>query len=163
MVLLIDQYDLVNVEEAIWIKPKSGYTAKALILSFKSDIPNFIDIPGESMIWKDLEYIKQLLVCLNCLQFGHSRSVCRDLVAIVCRFCVAIAAPHNTPPLLATTISFASTVAKITKQEIINVLNTGMNMRSTSIKSINIHQTPLLNSRSAQTRYDVKFYVHHFF
>ena len=50
MVLLIDQYDLVNVEEAIWIKPKSGYTAKALILSFKSDIPNFIDIPGESMI-----------------------------------------------------------------------------------------------------------------
>ena len=81
----INQHGLVNVEEAIWIKPKIGNNAKPRILSSKSVPPNFIDIPGESVRTWVFEYMKQPLICSNCLKFGHSKSVRRD--SAKCRNC----------------------------------------------------------------------------
>ena len=72
----VNQHGLVNVEEALWIKPKPDNNAKPLILSFRSDLPIFIDISGETAGTKLFEYIKRQLFCLNCLQFGRSRGMC---------------------------------------------------------------------------------------
>ena len=47
------------VKEAIWIEPKRGNNAKSLMLSFRSDIPNLIDIPQESIRTKVFEYMKR--------------------------------------------------------------------------------------------------------
>ena len=38
-----------NVDEAIWMKLLRGINMKPLILSFRRDLPAFIDVPGESM------------------------------------------------------------------------------------------------------------------
>ena len=46
---LMNQHNLTNVEEVIWIKPQRRNKAKPLILSFRRDLPAFIDVPGESM------------------------------------------------------------------------------------------------------------------
>ena len=82
---LMNEHNLINVEEAIWIKPQRGNNAKPLILSFRRDLPAFIDVPGESMITTVSEYSKRPILCLNCLQYEHSRSVCRN--SAKCRNC----------------------------------------------------------------------------
>ena len=89
---LINQNNLINVEEAIWMKPKRGNNAKPLILSFRRDVPAFIDVPGEAMRTRVSDYSKRPILCLNCLQYGHSRSVCRD--SAKCRNCESAA--HTT-------------------------------------------------------------------
>ena len=73
---LMNEHNLINVEEAIWMKPQRGNNAKPLILSFRRDLPAFIDVPGESIRTRVSEYSKRPILCLNCLQYGHSRSVC---------------------------------------------------------------------------------------
>ena len=52
---LVDQHSLINVEEVLWKTYKRGNNAKSLILSFRSDIPTFIDISGETATKKAFE------------------------------------------------------------------------------------------------------------
>ena len=74
---LKSQYNLVKVEDPVWIKPQGNRLSKALLLSFRGDLPTFIDIPGEIMRTKVYEYKKKPLLCTNCLEYGHSHSICR--------------------------------------------------------------------------------------
>ena len=72
---LIDQYQLAAVEQPFWIKPKNKL-AKPLLLSFRAEMPPFLDIPGEKVRTKVYEYKKQPLLCKKCLDYGHSSRVC---------------------------------------------------------------------------------------
>ena len=73
-----DQYGITSVEEAIWIKPKQNSAAKPLILGFRSELPTYIDLPGESLRTKVYEYRKLPILCSNCLEYGHPKRVCRS-------------------------------------------------------------------------------------
>ena len=84
---LMQQRGLVNVEEAVWIKPRRGSNVKPLMLSFRTAIPDYIDIPGERMRTKVYEYIKKPLLCIKCLDYGHSKKVCQG--SPKCRNCAA--------------------------------------------------------------------------
>ena len=84
---LMQQRGLVNVEEAVWIKPRRGSNVKPLMLSFRIAIPDYIDIPGERMRTKVYEYIKKPLLCIKCLDYGHSKKVCQG--SPKCRNCAA--------------------------------------------------------------------------
>ena len=73
---LVSELNLVNVEEATWIKSRNNI-ALPLILSFQSEIPEFVDIPGERIRTRVYEYKKRPLLCNKCLAYGHSGGVCR--------------------------------------------------------------------------------------
>ena len=84
---LMQRHGLVNVEEAVWIKPRRGSNVKPLMLSFRTAIPDYIDIPGERMRTKVYEYIKKPLLCIKCLDYGHSKKVCQG--SAKCKNCAA--------------------------------------------------------------------------
>ena len=75
---LRQQYNLAQVEMANWIKTKNSNT-RALLLSFKgeTEMPEFIDIPGESARTRVFEYKRMPTLCNKCLEFGHPSKVCR--------------------------------------------------------------------------------------
>ena len=73
---LIAQCGLANVEEAVWIKPKNNLV-KPLLLTFRTEMPEFIDIPGEKLRTKVQEYLKRPVVCRKCSEYGHSTRVCQ--------------------------------------------------------------------------------------
>merc|ERR1712212_1467924 len=75
---LQEQYGITDVEEAIWIKPKRNSASKPLILSFRSELPAYLDIPGETIRTKVYEYKKFPTHCSNCLEYGHPKRICRD-------------------------------------------------------------------------------------
>ena len=72
------QHNLAKVEMASWIKTKNS-NSRALLLSFKgeTEMPEFIDIPGESARTKVFEYKRMPTLCGKCLEFGHPAKVCR--------------------------------------------------------------------------------------
>ena len=72
------QHNLAKVEMASWIKTKNSNT-RALLLSFKgeTEMPEFIDIPGESARTRVYEYKRMPTLCGKCLEFGHPAKVCR--------------------------------------------------------------------------------------
>ena len=76
---LKQQYDLAKVEMASWIKTKNSNT-RALLLTFNggTEIPEFIDIPGESARTRIYEYKRMPTLCSKCLEFGHPSKVCRS-------------------------------------------------------------------------------------
>ena len=84
---LMNRHGLVNVEEAVWIKPRRGSNVKPLMLSFRTAIPDYIDVPGERMRTKVYEYIKKPLLCGKCLDYGHSKKVCQG--SPKCKNCAA--------------------------------------------------------------------------
>jgi len=75
---LRQQYNLAQVEMANWIKTKNSNT-RALLLSFKgeTEMPEFIDIPGESARTRVFEYKRMPTLCGKCLEFGHPAKICR--------------------------------------------------------------------------------------
>ena len=54
---IMNQFSPVSVEEAVWIKSKNS-SDKPLILSFRTEVPNYIDIPGETIRTKVYEFKK---------------------------------------------------------------------------------------------------------
>ena len=84
---LMNRHGLVNVEEAVWVKPRRGSNVKPLMLSFRTAIPDYIDVPGERMRTKVYEYIKKPLLCGKCLDYGHSKKVCQGTTK--CKNCAA--------------------------------------------------------------------------
>ena len=90
-VALMRQHGLQHVEEALWIKPRSQSTAKPLLLTFRSIMPQFISVPGEMMKTKVYEYKRRPLFCRSCQEYGHSQTRCTG--AVRCAKCAA--ADHN--------------------------------------------------------------------
>ena len=72
------QYGLANVEEAPWIKPRRNSSGKPLIISFRSDPPEYLNIPGEMCLTKVYEYVRTPMQCANCLEYGHPKRICQD-------------------------------------------------------------------------------------
>ena len=70
-------HDLASVEHATWIKSRNN-TTQALILGFQRELPNYLDIPGESMRTLVHEYKQLPNLCRNCLEYGHSKRICQD-------------------------------------------------------------------------------------
>ena len=89
---LIKDHNLSNVEHATWIKTKNSHTV-ALLVSFKAELPKYMDIPGESMKTVVYEYIRRPNHCKKCLNYGHSQRVCRDQQ--MCRNCTST--EHSQP------------------------------------------------------------------
>ena len=71
------EYNLKDVEHATWIKPKNPRTA-VLLLTFNQVLPEYIDIPGETMRTFVHEYIRRPNLCKKCLDYGHSGKICRE-------------------------------------------------------------------------------------
>ena len=53
---LMNQFGLQDVIEASWIKSRGNGNAKPLLLHFRNEIPQYIDVPGEMMPSKVYEY-----------------------------------------------------------------------------------------------------------
>merc|ERR1712002_181431 len=71
---LMNQYKLTKVEQAHWINSRNP----ALILTFSQELPDYLDIPGESKRTVVLEYKRQPNLCRKCLNYGHPKKVCRE-------------------------------------------------------------------------------------
>ena len=81
---LTQDLGLQNAEMADWIKPKNK-NANALLLSFRGNLPNYIDIPGELTKTKVQEYKKRPLMCRRCQQYNHPEKYCAG--EMVCGAC----------------------------------------------------------------------------
>ena len=73
---LTKQYGLSSVIEATWIKSKRANSAKPLLLTFPNELPLYLDIPGEMMRTKVLEYKQRPLICRKCMEYGHGKNQC---------------------------------------------------------------------------------------
>ena len=82
---LKQQYGIVKVEEATWIRTKNS---NALILTFQREMPLYLSIPGENALTRVVEYKRQPLLCKKCLDYGHPQSVCRNNVR--CTNCTSL-------------------------------------------------------------------------
>ena len=91
---LQSQYGIVSVEHAQWIKTRNN-RAQALLLGFQGEMPNYLDIPGESMKTPVHEYKRLPNLCKKCLEYGHSQRVCRE-TAEKCINCTS--EEHKFPP-----------------------------------------------------------------
>ena len=74
---LINHHQLASVEHAHWIKLKDKRT-QGLIVGFQRDMPNYLEIPGESKLIMVHEYKQRPLLCKTCLEYGHSKNVCKE-------------------------------------------------------------------------------------
>ena len=74
---LMEQYGLLDVIEPGWIRSRNT-KAKPLLLTFRDEVPQYLDIPGENMKAKVYEYKDRPLLCKMCLRFGHSKKNCQE-------------------------------------------------------------------------------------
>lgn len=72
---LIDEYGLANVTEATWMK-RNNSRSTPLILDFRGEMPEFIEIPGEQAKTKVIEFKRTPMLCRNCQEFGHGKKWC---------------------------------------------------------------------------------------
>lgn len=86
---LINQHNLVKAEHAHWIRSRNP----ALLITFQRELPEYLDIPGESKRTAVLEYKRQPNLCGNCLIYGHPKKVCRDRAR--CQNCTSIDHPTS--------------------------------------------------------------------
>ena len=75
---LMQQHCLQEVIEPHWIKSRPNNRAKPLLLSFREELPLYIDIPGENMKSKVYEYKDRPAMRKKCLQYGHTKKSYRD-------------------------------------------------------------------------------------
>ena len=82
---LVAQFGLRDVVEASWIKTKDNRT-KPLLLSLNgSEIPTYLDIPGEQERSRVYEYKKKPTMCQKCLEYGHRTKFCmKEMKCIKC-------------------------------------------------------------------------------
>ena len=74
---LINENNLVGAEHATWITTRDSRT-QVIIVTFKEDLPKYMDIPGETMRTVVHEYKRLPNHCKKCLNYGHSKRVCRE-------------------------------------------------------------------------------------
>ena len=87
--------NIAEVEEANWISKKNGSTP--MILTFRGEMPEYLDIPGESIRTRVIEYRRQPNLCKKCLTYGHSKTNCREEAR--CLTCTS--KEHNTENCIA--------------------------------------------------------------
>ena len=74
---LINENNLAGAEHATWITTRDSRT-QVIIVTFKEDLPKYMDIPGETMRTVVHEYKRLPNHCKKCLNYGHSKKVCRE-------------------------------------------------------------------------------------
>ena len=75
---LQEQYNVIGVQQATFIKTKSPNT-RAFILTFSGDnIPYSIYIPGEKQDTRVFKFRNKPLMCNNCHKYGHVKRYCRQ-------------------------------------------------------------------------------------
>jgi hypothetical protein len=77
---LMKDHGLQDVTEAFWIKSSRNMQAKALLLTFRGELPGLIEIPGESMKTRVYEYVKRPYLCRKCYDYGHGKKNCNNEV-----------------------------------------------------------------------------------
>ena len=75
---LMEQHDVQDVTEATWIKTRSNNRLVPLLLTFHKEVPQFIDIPGEMMKTRVVEYKQRPLMCKKCLIYEHGKNNCEE-------------------------------------------------------------------------------------
>ena len=73
---LTAQYGLSSIIAATWINPRSGNGAKPLLLTFPDELPQYLNIPGEMIMTKVIEYKRRPLMCKRYLGYGHDKNQC---------------------------------------------------------------------------------------
>ena len=58
------------------MKLKRANSAKPLLLTFSSELPMYLDIPGEMMKTKVLKYKQRPFMRRKCLEYGHGKNLC---------------------------------------------------------------------------------------
>ena len=59
----------------------SGNNDHAVVVTFnKSELPAYLEIPGEHLLTKVYEYKEKPMMCRKCLEFGHTKANCRSPV-----------------------------------------------------------------------------------
>ena len=84
---LIRETGLVEVENAHWIKPRNP-NAKAMLINFRENTPNFISIPGEQAKTQVFPCKDKPKICKKCQQFYHGEKYCAG--DLVCARCSAV-------------------------------------------------------------------------
>ena len=75
---LIKEHNLHEVVQASWIRPRIAIT-KSLLITFKdSNIPEYLEIPGEQSRTKIYEYFSKPQICSKCLEFRHGVKYCKS-------------------------------------------------------------------------------------
>jgi hypothetical protein len=82
---LIDEFGIQDAEMAFWIKPRNMFS-KPVMITFKTRVPDFLDIPGEQSKTKVYEYLPSPMLCKKCLTYGHTAKRC-DAVIDTCAKC----------------------------------------------------------------------------
>ena len=80
---LMKHLGVIDVVEPTWIK-RQDQMSKPLLLSFQSDVPNFVDIPGERAKTKVYEYKRRPMLCHKCQTYGHTEKYCAGDVLCGC-------------------------------------------------------------------------------
>ena len=73
---LTKQYGLSSVINATWNESKRANCAKPLLLTLTNELSLYLDIPGEMMRTKVLEYKQRPLICRKCMEYGHGKNQC---------------------------------------------------------------------------------------
>ena len=81
---LVEEFNLKEAIQATWIKPRNPL-AKPLLITFKQELPEFLNIPGEQSKTKVYEYIPRPMLCSKCLEYGHTIKHCSSEVEVCAR------------------------------------------------------------------------------
>ena len=75
---LREQYDVINVERASFIRTKQGITP--YIITFKQETtPYTLFIPGETSDTVVNQFIPRPMMCAKCLEYGHTQKRCKKI------------------------------------------------------------------------------------
>lgn len=89
---LSEEYNLIDVEEATWIKPKNKEHKAYIISTNQPSLPGYIKIIGEHTITHVYPYHESIMQCKNCQVYGHTAKRCSS-TAPICGKCTD---PHTT-------------------------------------------------------------------
>ena len=70
---------LTGIEDVIkaeWIKPRVKTSVPLLVSFYDTELPSYLDIPGEQTLTKVYEQKRKPLHCTKCQKYGHSRTRC---------------------------------------------------------------------------------------
>lgn len=78
---LIEEFGLQDAVRASWIHPRNP-ASSALLLTFRDNCPDYIDVPGEQGRVKVYEYVPKPMMCNLCLDYGHTAKHCQRSTTI---------------------------------------------------------------------------------
>lgn len=75
---LMERLPISDASLAPWRKSRSP-RATPLLLTFRGDIPRYVNIPGEQALTHVYELQPRPMMCRNCQDFGHTAKHCRGI------------------------------------------------------------------------------------